>query len=206
MLRIAILILLLIGLPANKPAYQPIFGSRSTQVAAENYMHPAPTTLPTDEEAEKITWSPDYNLSWADFEAAPDSTRTYIAALTSSAVAYSHFCHEGELQVKVKAVFRKKESWVRPEAKTPHYLRHEKLHFDITELHARKVRQMLHNRCFTCLQTDDLNAAIDTILQTWRKTDKQYDYQTHFSHHPSVQQAWEQKVDSLLLQHNAYSY
>lgn len=160
---------------------------------------------PGNFESDRLIWSSANKIGWDDFKAAPDSALQFIAALTSSSIAYSYYCNNDALIFTVKAIFRKNESWVRPEAKTDFYLAHETLHFDITELYARKLREKLEQYRFACNQTDDLELIANEVLDEWRKMDKKYDIETHFSHDMQMQKDWYVFIHEQLYDYRAYA-
>ena len=142
-------------------------------------------------DAEKIYWSPDAQLTWADFEAEPDYSKRAVAALTASAIVYRYHCGEdGYLVYNVQAAFKKDQSWVKEEALTAHHLQHEQLHFDITELYARQLRKNLANFRFKCDQVDDFEHKITLVLQSWQAMERKYDIETKFSLDREMQQEW----------------
>ncbi|OWY25558.1 hypothetical protein C7N43_20385 [Sphingobacteriales bacterium UPWRP_1] len=156
-------------------------------------------------ESDRLLWSSAKKINWEDFKASPDTNLLYIAALTSSSIVYSYYCNNDELVFTIKAVFRKNESWVRPEAKTDFYLNHELLHFDITELYARKLREKLAQYRFTCNQSADMEMIAAAILDEWRKMDKKYDLETHFSHDMQMQKDWYVFIHEQLYDYRAYA-
>ncbi|MDA0197654.1 MAG: hypothetical protein OT643_02615 [Bacteroidetes bacterium] len=144
-------------------------------------------------ETQKL-WDLNDPLVWDDFKGEPTNDKR-IAALTYSAIIYSYFCDSTKyLNCTVKATFKPDLSWVRNEAKTKDVLAHEQLHFDITEYFARKLRLHLLNKQFACNDTLQLVAEANLILDQWRAYDKEYDHQTHFSHHKEMQNIWASKV------------
>jgi hypothetical protein len=100
------------------------------------------------------------------------------------------------LNVCVEAHFHSDCSWALPDFRTPDILRHEKLHFDIVELFARRLRKKISESVFT-------NAA-DALrkIKIWhRRTEKEmdrfqdrYDHETYGSMHAAMQKKWEEKV------------
>lgn len=156
-------------------------------------------------ESDRLLWSSVKKIRWEDFQALPDSNLSQIAALTSSSIVYSYYCDNDVLVFTVKAIFRKNESWVRPEAKKDFYLSHEALHFDITELFARKLRQKLQQYRFACNQSADMEMLSKEVLEEWRNTDKKYDVETHFSHDLQMQKDWYVFVHEQLFDYREYA-
>ena len=164
-----------------------------------NHAHHASINNTTSEtQIEKIDWVPGLKLSWGDFKGKPDSRMEEIAALTSSSISYSRYCENGVLKADVKAIFRKQESWVRTVAMTDEYLAHEQLHFDITELYARKLRASLSYHRFSCDQVQDMENVVKRILDEWRKMEEAYDLDTAFSHDKPKQRHWHAFINNQL--------
>ena len=82
-------------------------------------------------------------LQWEDFQDTPDAANPFHAN-TSSGLSYSWSLKTSikgsELNYQVESFFNPDLSWVKPGKESLHLLAHEQLHFDITELHARKLR------------------------------------------------------------------
>ena len=98
------------------------------------------------EEKRKIAWADIDRLSWQNFEAAPDY-KIDFSANTNSGISYSwnYSTSTGkpELTNEVKSNFYPDLSWVKDVNNPEYLLVHEQLHFNITELHARKLRKRL---------------------------------------------------------------
>lgn len=89
-----------------------------------------------------IYWNENRKLTWDDFKGAPPSdTMSIYGAATTSTITIDYVCNDTILVYLIRAWFSKNKSWVREKGKTPEILRHEQLHFDITELYARKIRK-----------------------------------------------------------------
>lgn len=100
----------------------------------------------SQEKKEKIRWQEDRPLSWEDFKAEPDESTTY-SANTNSGIGYSwdYSTASGRpvLKHEVTSNFYPQLSWVKEIEDKEYLLAHEQLHFDISELHARKLRKAL---------------------------------------------------------------
>ncbi len=161
------------------------------------------SVMPPDTEEKRIKWRDGGKLTWDDFQAYPDYEDFQIAALTSSAISYRYYCMDDKLHVTVDAIFRKEESWVKPEAMTPHYLEHEQLHFDITELYARKLRKALKQE-FKCYEKWKLEQIATEHLAAWRAAEKEYDLKTSYSLNEAKQGEWFIKVSNDLLDYDDF--
>lgn len=85
-------------------------------------------------------------LGWEDFRGEPDLNSTFHANTNSGfSYSWSYSTSNGEmdLEYEVFSTFYPNLSWVHPEHKVDALLKHEQLHFDISELHARKLRKAM---------------------------------------------------------------
>lgn len=96
-------------------------------------------------EADKILWVQD-GLIWDDFKANPQPESEFDAN-TNSGLSFSWGFKKNndviELTYEVTSYFNPWLSWVKVNSGKDYLLKHEQLHFDITELHARKLRKKL---------------------------------------------------------------
>lgn len=155
---------------------------------------------PKPAEPEKLEWRPNRPLTWADFKSRPKTDR--LAALTSSTIDAKVGCVDFQFSAEVKAVFVPSESWVRDPARaSATLLRHEQLHFDLTELHARKLRQRLSLVKLDCqrLQPAFGNLTKASFLE-WQREEARYDQDTNHGLNAARQQFWEQQVQQKLQQ------
>jgi hypothetical protein len=89
-----------------------------------------------------IPWRANRKLTWDDFTKKRDNGPNGLKALTTAGIGVEFECNGPEPRIVVKCNFRKKESWTRT-TESDVLLAHEQLHFDVTELYARKLRQKL---------------------------------------------------------------
>ncbi len=140
-----------------------------------------------------IHWTTQYKLNWEDFKGFPDTTVEH-AAITSSGIDYSYHFTDSVFSFKVYAFFEKKKSWKKCYV-NKYILKHEQLHFDITELYARKLKQRLHkfiaNR--NTLKTD-ITILVNKLIQEKENMQNLYDSDTDFSANPKKQVYWNNKI------------
>lgn len=147
-----------------------------------------------DSNNDVIYWSPNYKLNWDDFAGNPRFDYESISALTSSGIIHYKGCKDGEITFKVQAYFEKNESWVKEEARTDHHLTHEQIHFDITELAARRLRKSLKKRKFKCGEEEEFEIFVSTFIENWRVEQKTYDFESQHSLDKEQQKEWFYKV------------
>lgn len=153
------------------------------------------------QEEEVILWTPARKLSWSDFKGRP-STNSSAAAITASGITYS-FSAQGthdkmELDFKVDAHFYPEKSWYKPKLANPTILEHEQLHFDITEVFARKLRRILAETPFTGNAKSEVKEIYRNILRELNHYQNQYDSETNFSRDTVQQRLWNIRITKIL--------
>ncbi len=151
-------------------------------------------TSSTNKSPDIIYWNADQQLSWQDFKGHPQYQYRDISAITSSGIVHYKGCKDGQINYKVQAYFEKKESWVKAEALTRHHLEHEQIHFDITELYARKLRKALSQRDFYCGEEAAFETFVEAVLGNWQAEQQAYDMLTHHSLDKEQQKEWYHKI------------
>ncbi|MFK7811738.1 MAG: DUF922 domain-containing protein [Maribacter sp.] len=149
-----------------------------------------------------ISWSANSRLNWKNFQGkVPLSARA--AATTASGITY-RFSTSGtkenmEVDFKIDTFFYPTKSWYQPELCDALILSHEQLHFDISELFARKMKKRLHQETFT---HRNVKAKVKTIYREIMKEldafQDQYDSETNFSRDREQQLIWNKKIENLL--------
>ena len=150
---------------------------------------------------EGVLWDSNLRLTWADFKGKVPPAAV-PAATTASGISYTYSAnlmhHEVILDYEVNAYFYPNESWYKPSVCDANTLSHEQLHFDISELFARKMRNRLDRTSFS----DDVKAEIrkiyKDILQELQDFQDQYDWETNFSRNKEKQAEWNQKIAKAL--------
>ena len=157
-------------------------------------------TVPNQDE-EVIIWDKSKKLSWEDFKGAPENNRA--AAVTASGLTYQFSTtkkngHIVEVDFTVVSYFYPNKSWYRPEVCDEIILGHEQLHFDITEVYARKFTKLLKEKKFTNNVKNEVKQIYSSINSELNDFQNLYDTETNFSRNREQQLAWELKVKKLL--------
>lgn len=157
-----------------------------------------------DQDYDTISWNADKRLSWKDFKGkSPLNARA--AATTASGITY-RFSTSGtrdnlEVEFKVDTYFYPNKSWYQPTLCDAVILSHEQLHFDISELYARKMRERLAEAAFT---HKNVKAKVKTIYRSINEElaefQDQYDTETNFSRDREQQVIWNETIAKQLLQ------
>ena len=152
------------------------------------------------EEVDKIFWEKD-GLTWVNFEAQPDVNSSFHAN-TSAGLSYSWGLKSSngviELEYEVKSYFNTKGSWVKSGSKNEFLLKHEQVHFDITELHARKLRKKLSEINVNALGKEPrevLNNYYKVIEKERGIMQQKYDRETNHSLNKNAQLKWQEYVE-----------
>ncbi|MBP6669142.1 MAG: hypothetical protein KA180_06820 [Gemmatimonadales bacterium] len=150
-----------------------------------------------------VAWDSARPLTWSDFRARPHAG-LFKAAETVSTVTYLIGCLGQEARFTVLTTFSTMESWVRPDvradpAASAAMLRHERTHFDLTELFGRELRRALGAADGLC--PHDLaraRALFDSLDTASRQLQDRYDRETAHGTHGEQQAAWSAWVQAWL--------
>jgi predicted secreted Zn-dependent protease len=150
-----------------------------------------------------IEWSADRRLTWQDFKAQPDKNSTN-AALTSSSINIEFGYNNTGLKYNIKCRFDQNLSWGR--IKNEYILSHEQGHFDIAEIHARKLNKSLKVYKFNNRTVSkDVNKIYDAVMKEHHAFQSQYDQETNYSRDAAQQNAWKEKIEKILQELQEYS-
>ena len=156
-----------------------------------------------------MAWSSDYKLQWSDFQGAPNNNSD-AAATTASGITFSYRLSETDGNITdfvadVTAHFYPNKSWYKPEQVSNHILEHEQLHFDITELHARKLRQQISKLSVSNSVGNKLDALHVQILQELSTMQNNYDAASDFSRNREQQKFWNDSITEQLNTLNSFA-
>lgn len=146
---------------------------------------------------EKIAWDESRPLTWEDFRGVPNRADDFVAS-TNSGISFSFSMKETNggmmIQYDVVCNFYPDLSWYRPEKVSQYILNHEQTHFDISELHARKLRRALanlpHNRAFK----EGAEEVYNAIEVERRAMQTKYDSESDHSNIDEAEYAWRKFV------------
>jgi hypothetical protein len=159
----------------------------------------------------KIIWEAGHLLTWENFKAIPLG-KTLFHANSNTGISYSWglkgTSQKMELTYKVETLFYPEQSWVVPTSKNEHLLKHEQLHFDISELHARKLRKILANLDSTKINKDSreyLNAFYEKIDEERGAMQNAFDAESNHSLNYEQEHKWQEYVRQELGKLEAYT-
>lgn len=145
-----------------------------------------------------LSWKENRPLAWKDFRGKP-KVSTNAAALTASGVSFGFSIGKTgkkitDFNTNVECVFYPTESWYKDEDANPHILRHEQIHFDITELFTRKFRQQISELRASPKIKNQLNSLYKAISKASSKMQNLYDEETNHSINKVQQKKWDDYI------------
>lgn len=167
-----------------------------------------------------ILWQENKKLKIQDFKAENKDTikvnrQQFLGAISAIRIEYSSFQRNKNSvpEFNIKTYFDPNESWML--LKNDYVLQHEQIHFDLTELYARKMRKSVES----LRQKNVTNISIyRKKIQHWNimkeKASNQFDADNQdyyikigqkilFQKNPK-QEAWKKKVDRELFQYSLF--
>ncbi|MBF4515784.1 hypothetical protein IRZ71_05495 [Flavobacterium sp. ANB] len=146
-----------------------------------------------------IPWS-NKKLTWDDFQGVPDTTEAFTKALTHSVINFKYY---NTYTYIIQTNFIKSKSWTVTAHKQT--LDHEQLHFDITELYARKIRRSFDSLTVKKnISSKDFNEIYNLNIKKCNSYQDLYDHQVYGNN--VNQQKWIKKVGAELLKLKKYEY
>ncbi|MBK7270903.1 MAG: DUF922 domain-containing protein [Flavobacteriales bacterium] len=144
---------------------------------------------------EPIPWTADRALEWSDFNAKVPAGTDRDAYTYYGIQASWEQDAQGVVKANVECVFLPDKSWVRPEAKhSALLLTHERLHFDIAELHARAFREELPALVKGSDPERAFKAAHDRRMKALNEEQRRYDQETDHGRNEVVQGKWAERI------------
>lgn len=150
-----------------------------------------------------LSWNESYKLSWSDFKAQPDYNVSAVA-ITASGITFGFSVTQTDtnqvisFDADVNAHFYPEKSWFKDELADNHLLSHEQLHFDITELYARKFREQITKLKDLSTVKQDLRNINDRINRALARMQNTYDNESDYSRNEEVQAKWQVYIHSEL--------
>lgn len=143
-----------------------------------------------------IPWRAVDQLTWADFQGEPDTTLPWFAMTSSSLEMSSDTMRATELMLTVVTRFSPTDSWVIPERSTPELLEHERWHFNIAELHARKLREAVarHPAVSPKELEPTLAKLYEHVVKERDAMQEVYDRETEHGIKRDVQARWQDRI------------
>jgi len=138
-------------------------------------------------------------LAWRDFQGSPPAEGAEGAKI--SYTLYSGWkCRGDVFESRVIAGFRPRQSWVKAivlndSTQRRAVLGHEQTHFDLAEVHARRMQRAFGDLARPCAKTDaELSALAQRLAQEEKAEQRRYDDETNHGLLADQQAAWSRDV------------
>ena len=152
-----------------------------------------------------MLWNTKRKLTWADFKGEPEE-RQSVAAITASGISYQFSTEMRNDDIKINftvhSYFYPEKSWYQPKLVDEVILSHEQLHFDISEIFARKMSRRLETSRFSKNVKNEVKAIYGEVLRELNQFQNHYDKETNFSRNREQQLVWNTKIEQMLLNNN----
>ncbi len=162
-----------------------------------------------EEPSERFTYQERPVLNWQDFKGVPPKNAIYLASVNSSlGYTFTSKITNGKtsISVLVESYFYPQLSWKnKRDENNQSLLKHEQLHWDITELYARKLRAAFKKY----LPQNNPKKEVDFIFRKFEKerqiAQKTYDRETRHGTVIELQIQWENKIKEELFKTSEYA-
>ena len=156
------------------------------------------TTAQTITSNDTIFWNSNYKLKWDDFKGIPDTTSDGGAATNSGLDFQYKIENKNKLTYSISTIFLKKESWKKTNINDI-ALKHEQLHFDITEIFKRKLSDTLQKISNKKELTKKIIFNIfDFVITEMYSFQDKYDFETDYGRNDKKQKEWSNKIQKEL--------
>jgi len=150
-----------------------------------------------------LSWNTYHKLSWKDFRGKPNM-KDGAVAITASGITFDFSITKTDkdevvsFTTKVFAHFYPEKSWYKIERANNYILGHEQLHFDITELFARKFRYRISQLKISNSIWIELKIIHNAINLELSLMQNKYDNETDYSRNSESQIKWKAFVGAEL--------
>lgn len=144
-------------------------------------------------------------ITWKDFKGPVPERIEHDAYTAYRIMAEYRIADDGTMQWVVDLVFDRQHSWVVPSArKNADLLEHERLHFDIAEVHARELRSKVIDIPRDDKVQRNLKAVLDTAIARAGREQDLYDRETSHGRDEAIQSGWSKQVNARLTELDAW--
>ena len=156
-----------------------------------------------EEFEKKILWHEKRKLRIHDFKG--DTTQRHSQAATMSGFSYKYVYVpiRGKTDIQVETIFDCINSYFKRSKNDQLVLQHEQIHFDISELYARKFKQRILEECLYFKEFESKhNKIFQEVNQELLRKQDQYDAEVYPN--PQKQQEWTNWIKNALLESESY--
>jgi hypothetical protein len=157
-----------------------------------------------------LIWDGDRPLTPADFKGVAPAAPGQEGARTVYSLFNGAVCTGQKFQYGVIAAVLPAQSWMTPAVRasadlTRRTLSHEQTHFNLAEVHARRLRKAFADLKQPCTRTEtQLQAISDRVIREEAQEQKRYDEVTNNGRTAATQAQWEKDVAARLGELTAY--
>jgi hypothetical protein len=149
-----------------------------------------------------IRWNKDVRIAWPDFEGKAD-LKSPFAAMSAVGIYYKYnsisIGKVYKIRFTIYARFDRKKSWGKPKLRTKSVLKHEQLHFDITEVISREFKKEAEHTVYSKDYKNEISRIFNRYTNFLQKLQRKYDDQTMHSNNTTKQKDWENLIHRELL-------
>ena len=148
-----------------------------------------------------IEWDFNNKITWGNFHAKADSNSDYTAECITF-FKCSFYTKNDSVFCRVRTFFNTAKSWRKQTLLDNSYdINHEQLHFNITEIFARKIRQLIITNS---LNEESVQKIYNENVKACNDFQNLYDKETNHSINKIKQANWAKEINTLLLSLNPY--
>ena len=148
-----------------------------------------------------IEWNVSNKIKWGNFQVKADTTFSFTAESTNF-FKCSFYLKTDSVFCRIQTFFNPEKSWRKSTYLDNSYdLNHEQLHFDITEIFARKIRQQI---IMNNLNEEIIQKIFNASAKACNDFQDLYDKETNHSINKINQDYWTKKIVALLLSLDQY--
>jgi hypothetical protein len=142
-----------------------------------------------------IKWQEDRPLKWKDFKGKTKPTPGFGIATTVTTFHYELLRQQDEWSIHIDVIFYCNQSWRHPRYNPPDVLRHEQLHFDISEIYGRKLFKAFREmRGEGRLNYRNAQRVYNRLYEDFGRYQDLYDDETGASTNGPMQRYWHRKI------------
>ncbi|GAB5401619.1 MAG: hypothetical protein Aureis2KO_32040 [Aureisphaera sp.] len=141
---------------------------------------------------EKKVWDESNKLEWSDFKGEVPQERGLKIANSYINIEIEGEVYKGEIpNLKIVPYFLKNESWTTVSDKIT--LNHEQLHFDISELYARRMRKSFDSLVYSkTVDFEIYESCYVNLYSQYLESQRLYDSETYFNE--EIQMMWKDSI------------
>lgn len=133
----------------------------------------------------------------SDFKAKADTKSPYFA-MTYTKISHAIRIENNQLNIQLYHIFDSQKSWMKKAKADSALLAHEQLHFDLSELYARKTQMKLQQMKPSKNVIKQINELISKELTELNQEQDRYDEETQHGILDEKQKIWSEEVGNAL--------